>query len=86
MRSHKPEAKAFQKWVTPEVLPAIRKNGGYMAPAVAKLAVEFPAEFMARALVMANETIQGLQKAARGRGALRLWEPSGTTDSTPIVT
>ena len=29
MRSRKPEAKAFRKWVTSEVLPAIRKTGGY---------------------------------------------------------
>lgn len=31
MRSRKPEAKAFQRWVTHEVLPSIRKHGGYMA-------------------------------------------------------
>lgn len=30
MRSNKPEAKAFQDWVTREVLPSIRKNGGYV--------------------------------------------------------
>ena len=30
MRSDKPEAKAFQNWVTREVLPSIRKNGGYI--------------------------------------------------------
>lgn len=29
MRSRKPEAKAFQRWVTHEVLPAIRKTGKY---------------------------------------------------------
>lgn len=28
-QSRKPSAKAFRKWVTAEVLPAIRKNGGY---------------------------------------------------------
>ena len=32
MRSDKPEAKAFQDWVTREVLPSIRKNGGYIMP------------------------------------------------------
>ncbi len=31
LRSDKPEAKPFRKWVTSEVLPAIRKNGGYIA-------------------------------------------------------
>lgn len=30
--SRKPEAKAFKRWVTHEVLPAIRKTGGYKAP------------------------------------------------------
>lgn len=32
MRSRKPEAKAFQRWVTHEVLPSIRKRGGYLTP------------------------------------------------------
>ena len=31
--SSKPEAKKFKKWVTSEVLPAIRKTGRYIAPA-----------------------------------------------------
>jgi anti-repressor protein len=34
LRSRKPEAKAFKRWVTHEVLPAIRKTGRYeVAPA-----------------------------------------------------
>ncbi len=28
--SRKPEAEAFQRWITREVLPSIRKNGGYI--------------------------------------------------------
>jgi prophage antirepressor-like protein len=31
-RSNKPEAKAFRKWVTSEVLPSIRKTGQYVNP------------------------------------------------------
>lgn len=31
LRSRKPEAKAFKRWVTREVLPAIRKTGSYSA-------------------------------------------------------
>lgn len=31
LRSDKPEAKPFRKWVTSEVLPTIRKTGGYVA-------------------------------------------------------
>lgn len=54
MRSRKPEAKAFQRWVTHEVLPAIRRDGGYMAAR----ADETPEEIMARALRIADETMR----------------------------
>lgn len=30
LKSRKPEAKAFKRWITHEVLPLIRKTGGYM--------------------------------------------------------
>lgn len=33
MRSRKPEAKTFQRWVTHEVLPTIRKHGAYATEA-----------------------------------------------------
>lgn len=32
IRSDKPEAKPFRKWVTSEVLPSIRKHGAYITP------------------------------------------------------
>lgn len=32
LRSDKPEAKPFRKWVTSEVLPSVRKHGAYMTP------------------------------------------------------
>ena len=31
LRSRKPEAKAFKRWITHEVIPSIRKTGGYIA-------------------------------------------------------
>jgi anti-repressor protein len=31
-RSRKPEAHAFKRWVTHDVLSAIRKHGGFLAP------------------------------------------------------
>lgn len=31
-QSRKPEAKKFRKWVTSDVLPSIRKSGGYVVP------------------------------------------------------
>ncbi len=36
LRSNKPEAKPFRKWVTSEVLPAIRKTGSYSVPKAEK--------------------------------------------------
>ena len=30
--SRKPEARAFKRWITHEVIPAIRKHGGYLTP------------------------------------------------------
>jgi anti-repressor protein len=33
LRSDKPEAKRFKRWVTHEVLPAIRRHGAYVTPA-----------------------------------------------------
>lgn len=51
--SRKPEAKAFKRWVTHEVLPAIRRTGGYM---VTK-ADDTPEEIMARAVLIAQDTI-----------------------------
>ena len=55
LRSDKPEAKPFRKWVTSEVLPSIRKHGAYMTPqkieevllnpdTIIKLATELKAE------------------------------------------
>lgn len=32
LRSRKPEAKAFKRWVTHEVIPSIRKHGAYLTP------------------------------------------------------
>lgn len=40
--SRKPEAKKFKKWVTSEVLPSIRKTGGYRADAVSATMAETP--------------------------------------------
>lgn len=58
MKSRKPEAKAFRKWVTSEVLPAIRKDGGY----IASRADETPEMIMARALQVAQATIEKHQR------------------------
>lgn len=53
-QSRKKEAELFQNWVVEEVLPSIRKLGGYM---VVK-ENDSPEIIMARALQIANETIE----------------------------
>lgn len=54
MRSDKPQAEPFQDWVCGEVLPAIRKTGGY----IATTEEESPEEIMAKALLVAQTTIK----------------------------
>lgn len=54
MRSRKPEAKEFQRWVTHEVLPQVRKTGGYI-PAGDSDSDE---DIMARAVLVAQKTIK----------------------------
>ncbi|MDE6117284.1 MAG: phage antirepressor [Duncaniella sp.] len=53
-QSRKPEAEKFQDWVCDEVLPSIRKTGGYI---VAK-DDESPEDIMARAVLVAQATIE----------------------------
>ena len=56
--SRKKEARAFRKWVTSEVLPSIRKTGGY----IATKADDTPEEIMARALMVAQSTLENQKK------------------------
>lgn len=48
-----PTAEKFTDWVTSEVLPSIRKNGGYIAGQEQLT----PEELMAKALLVANKTL-----------------------------
>ncbi|GEB79522.1 hypothetical protein DDE01_09370 [Desulfovibrio desulfuricans] len=60
LRSRKPEAKAFKKWVTAEVLPSIRNTGGYI---VAR-PDESPEAILARAVLVAQDTIERMKAQA----------------------
>lgn len=42
LRSDKPQAKPFRKWVTSEVLPSIRKHGAYLTPQTLEQAILNP--------------------------------------------
>ena len=53
LSSKLPTAKQFKRWITSEVLPSIRKTGGYIA-GQKELS---PAELMAKALLVAQKTL-----------------------------
>lgn len=54
LSSKLPNAKAFKRWVTSEVLPSIRKHGGY----ISGQAEMSPEELMAKALQVAQKTLE----------------------------
>lgn len=54
LSSKLPSAKRFKRWVTSEVLPALRRQGGYMLTG----ANETPEQIMARALKIADEALK----------------------------
>lgn len=59
------KVESFQRWVTHEVLPAIRRDGGYMAAKPD----ETPEETMARALRIADETMRRQRERIEGLAA-----------------
>jgi len=57
MRSKLPDAEKFQDWVCEEVLPAIRKTGGYITTTIE----DTPETILARAILVANDSINRLK-------------------------
>ena len=58
MRSRKPEAKEFQRWVTHEVLPQIRKTGGYIPTTDA----DDDMTILAKAVMIGQRTLEQQQR------------------------
>lgn len=82
LRSKKPEAKAFKRWVTHEVLPAIRRTGGY----IAAREDESPEEILARALIVAKDTIERKDKRIAELEPKALFADAvGASDGTCLV-
>nr|UVX75259.1 MAG: antirepressor protein KilAC domain [Bacteriophage sp.] len=65
MKSRKPEAKEFQRWVTHEVLPTVRKTGGYN-PA---MEAESDEDILAKAVLIAQKTIDLKNQQLRAKDA-----------------
>lgn len=60
LSSRKPEAKQFKRWITHDVIPSIRKSGGYSEKSDIKQMSD--SELIARALIAANSTIERIEK------------------------
>jgi len=61
MRANSAAAIAFQETIANDILPAIRRHGMYLTPGVAKEAVEDQEVFLAKAVLLAKETIDKLR-------------------------
>ena len=55
LRSDKPEAKSFKRWVTHEVLPSVRKHGAYMTAERIEAAILNPDTIIKLATELKNE-------------------------------
>lgn len=64
MKSRKPEAKQFKRWITHEVIPSIRKHGAYMTDTLLEQVVEKPEIIfeLARRLLAEQEEHKAVRK------------------------
>lgn len=65
LRSDKPEAKPFRKWVTSEVLPSIRKHGAYLSPEALEAAATDPSYLPQLVATLKSETDKRLALEAK---------------------
>ena len=92
LRSRKPEAKVFKHWITHRVLPSIRKTGAYavnqdkaLETQQANTATISPAtlETLAKALLIAQETISKLQQNQNPKQGGEIFSPSAEKSNFP---
>ena len=76
--SRKPEAKAFKRWITHEVIPAIRKTGGYHVP-------QSPAEQMAQGLLAAQKLLAEKDKRIEEMRPKEIFADAVSVSKTDIL-
>lgn len=74
LRSRKPEAKAFKRWITHDVLPSIRKHGMYATPRTIEAMLANPDAMI--------EALQALKEERKKRAAL---EEQAALDRPKVV-
>lgn len=76
--SRKPEAKAFKRWITHEVIPAIRKTGGYQVP-------QSPEEQMAQGLLAAQKLLAEKDKRIEEMRPKEIFADAVSVSKTDIL-
>lgn len=61
LRSDKPEAKRFKRWITHEVIPSIRKHGAYMTPETIEKVLSDPDTIIRLATALKEERQRRLE-------------------------
>lgn len=79
--SRKPEAKAFKRWITHEVIPSIRKTGGYISGQETMT----DSELMAKALLVAQRQIEERNKQIAAMQPKALFADAVSASSTSIL-
>lgn len=76
--SRKPEAKAFKRWITHDVIPAIRKTGGYHIP-------QSPEEQMAQGLLAAQKLLAEKDKRIEEMRPKEIFADAVSVSKTDIL-
>lgn len=84
LTSRKPEAKAFKKWITSEVIPSIRKTGSFGASAAA--ALSDPATLQSLLLANVEKVLELQAKVANDAPKLSAFDLIATADGSMCVT
>ncbi|QPK78308.1 phage antirepressor KilAC domain-containing protein [Corynebacterium lizhenjunii] len=87
LRSRKPEAREFKRWVTHEVLPSIRRRGGYLTPEAAEQALTDP-DFIIRLATELKQERQAravLEQQAKADKPKVLFADAVSTSTTTIL-
>ena len=79
LRSDKPNARKFRKWVTADVLPAIRKTGGY------QMAQPQGKELLALAVLEAQKTIEEQNKEIDRMRPKEIFADAVSSSNTSIL-
>ena len=81
LSSKLPGAKRFRRWVTGDVLPSIRKDGGYIKTAPGMT----DADIMAKAILLAQKTIEGQKAQIAEMSPKALFADAVSASSTSIL-